>query len=103
MIIMKNVNVRRNIRVLAFMLILGVMTVSSIFAQPNTNSNNNNARSGDNTTRVVEREDDTDWGWLGLLGLLGLAGLIPKKRKVEVQEFRDTGSNQPTSGTKNTH
>ncbi len=102
---MKNLNVRRNTRILAFTLILGVMTVSSIFAQPNTNGNNNNARSGEraDNTRVVERDDDTDWGWLGLLGLLGLAGLIPKKRKVEVQEFRDTGSNQPASGTKNTH
>lgn len=102
---MNTLNVRRNIRILAFTLILGVMTISSIFAQTNTNSNNTNARSGDraDNTRVVERDDDTDWGWLGLLGLLGLAGLIPKKRKVEVQEFRDTGSNQPTSGTKNTH
>ena len=101
---MKNLNVRKNIRILAFMLISGVMTVSSVFAQPNTNGNNNNGRSGDRaeTTRVVERDDDTDWGWLGLLGLLGLAGLIPKKRKVEVQEFRDSGSNPSASKTKTT-
>jgi hypothetical protein len=29
----------------------------------------------------VERENDFDWGWLGLLGLLGLAGLAGKKRQ----------------------
>lgn len=32
------------------------------------------------TTRVVEaeRDEDTDWGWIGLLGLAGLLGLRRK-------------------------
>jgi hypothetical protein len=28
----------------------------------------------------VERDDDTDWGWIGLLGLLGLFGLMKRDR-----------------------
>lgn len=31
-------------------------------------------------TRPVERDDDTDWGWLGLLGLAGLFGLMKRDR-----------------------
>ena len=96
---MKSFNVRGILRVWAFVLSLAVMTALPAFAQ---NANNANTRGADRadrteTPRVVEREKDTDWGWLGLLGLLGLAGLIPKKRRVEVQEFRDM--NRPSTGT----
>ena len=32
--------------------------------------------------RVVDtRDDDTDWGWLGLLGLAGLAGLLGRRKE----------------------
>jgi hypothetical protein len=32
-------------------------------------------------TRLADdREEDRDWGWLGLLGLAGLLGLMPRKR-----------------------
>lgn len=89
--------VARFVRYSIIVLILVVMTAALIYAQPNANGNANGRvdRGADNRTetRVVERDNDFDWGWLGLLGLLGLAGLIPKSRKVEVQEFRDT--NQP--------
>lgn len=38
--------------------------------------------------RVVEtRDDDFDWGWLGLLGLIGLAGL---RRREEPRTYRET-------------
>lgn len=94
---MKILDVKRIIRISAFGLGLAVITVLPTSAQTNANSNANRVDRTE-TTRVVER-DDTDWGWLGLLGLLGLAGLIPKKRTVEVQEFRDTGTNRPASGT----
>ncbi len=97
---MKFLDVRRFIRVSAFVLSLTVITVLPTFAQPNTNSSNTTRT---DTTRTVERDNDTDWGWLGLLGLLGLAGLIPKKRTVEVQQHRDTGTNRPTSGTGTTN
>jgi MYXO-CTERM domain-containing protein len=38
----------------------------------------------DNTTR----DNDFDWGWLGLLGLGGLAGLAGRKRE-EPARYRD--------------
>ncbi len=90
--IMKFLDVRRIIRVTALVAGLAFITVLPTFAQSNTSSNANRT----DTTRVVERDNDTDWGWLGLLGLAGLAGLIPKKRRVEVQEHWDTGTNRTT-------
>jgi MYXO-CTERM domain-containing protein len=30
-------------------------------------------------TRDVDRDDDFDWGWLGLIGLLGLGGLAGRR------------------------
>ena len=36
-------------------------------------------------TTPVERDDDFDWGWLGLLGLIGLAGLMRRDRTPEVR------------------
>lgn len=92
---MKFLDVRKTIRVSALVLGLAVITVLPTFAQTNGNSNVTRTE----TPRVVERGNDTDWGWIGLLGLLGLAGLLPKKRQVEVKEFRDTGTNRPASGT----
>jgi hypothetical protein len=104
----KFLDVIRFIRYSIIVLLLLFMTACLIYAQPNGNGNaggrvdrGNDNRTERTETRVVERDNDTDWGWIGLLGLLGLAGLIPKKRKVEVQEFRDT--NRPASGTGTTH
>ncbi len=99
--IIKFLNVRKTIRVSAFVLGLAVITVLPTSAQTNGNNNTNRVDRNDrtDTTRVVERDNDTDWGWIGLLGLLGLAGLMPKKRQVEVKEFRDTDTNRPASGT----
>lgn len=77
---------------------LAVAAVLPVAAQQSNNANNSNTRV-ENTTRVVERDNDTDWGWLGLLGLLGLAGLLPKKRQVEVQQFRDVRTDQTGTGT----
>lgn len=36
----------------------------------------------------TRRDNDFDWGWLGLLGLLGLAGLAGRKRE-EPTRYRD--------------
>ena len=33
-------------------------------------------------TLDVDRDDDFDWGWLGLLGLLGLGGLAGRREHV---------------------
>lgn len=64
-----------------------------VAAQDNTNANNNrSADTRDDDRRAVrnDRDDDTDWGWLGLLGLAGLLGLMPrKKQEVHVRETRD--------------
>lgn len=96
---MKFFNLRGMLRVWVFVLTLTAVSALPAFAQNTNNANRTGDRTADRseTPRVVVREDDdTDWGWLGLLGLLGLAGLIPKKRRVEVQEFRDT--NRPATG-----
>ncbi|HVF88166.1 MAG TPA: WGxxGxxG family protein, partial [Pyrinomonadaceae bacterium] len=65
------------------------LVAAPVAAQNNNASGTTNA----NTTRVVDRDDDTDWGWLGLLGLAGLAGLMPKKRDVVVRD-RDADTNR---------
>lgn len=41
---------------------------------------NQNANTGSATARETTRDDDTDYGWIGLLGLAGLAGLLGRKR-----------------------
>jgi hypothetical protein len=52
---------------------------ASVGAQTGT-ANDNTART---TVRSEDRRDnDHDYGWLGLVGLAGLLGLIPKKRTV---------------------
>ena len=44
---------------------------SSTFAQ--------NANTPARTPVQTARDDDNDWGWIGLLGLLGLAGLLRRR------------------------
>jgi hypothetical protein len=48
----------------------------------------------DTTGDRQERNDDTDYGWLGLLGLAGLAGLMKKPRQ-EVVHQTDVRTNTP--------
>ena len=38
-----------------------------------------NANTSGATPIQTVRDDDTDWGWLGLIGLLGLAGLLRRR------------------------
>ncbi|HVF58014.1 MAG TPA: WGxxGxxG family protein [Pyrinomonadaceae bacterium] len=67
------------------------------YAQTNNNAviregANNAASDNRNDNRVVrtEKDEDRDWGWLGLLGLAGLLGLMPRKRvPVVVNETRE--------------
>ena len=62
-------------------------------AQTNDNGNTNraaDARDDRREVRTANRDDDKDWGWLGLLGLAGLLGLMPKKKQeVHVRETHD--------------
>ena len=41
------------------------------------------------------RDDDRDWGWLGLLGLIGLAGLL--RRREEAGRYRAADSSTSTA------
>lgn len=88
---MKLFNFFRFARIGVLALSILALTTFSAFAQ---NSNTNMAGTNRTETRTVERDNGTDWGWIGLLGLLGLAGLMPKKRTVEVKEFKDSQTNQ---------
>jgi hypothetical protein len=53
----------------------------------------NGASTGTTTTTTTQdgtyRDNNFDWGWLGLLGLIGLAGLAGKKRTEETTRYRD--------------
>jgi uncharacterized protein YceK len=71
-------------RVFVLVICLTVLSGASVSAQ------NNSSGGGATQQTRVERDNDTDWGWLGLLGLLGLAGLIPRKRNVEVHDNNRT-------------
>lgn len=81
-------NTMRRVRIYIFALSLAMLSLTmTAFAQTNSNSATTNPVQ---TTRVVEREDDTDFGWLGLLGLTGLAGLLKKPKQVVVDRTADT-------------
>ncbi|HEX8281910.1 MAG TPA: WGxxGxxG family protein [Pyrinomonadaceae bacterium] len=86
---------------------LGFTLLAFASAPASAQSNNNNAAGGSNNNATTNREerredrrddrreyrgdrdDDRDWGWLGLLGLGGLLGLMPRKRVPVVHETRD--------------
>jgi len=76
----------------AGVLTLGLAMLSvTMTASAQTNSNTNSVNSNPvQSTRVAERDNDTDWGWLGLLGLAGLAGLLKKPKQVTVDRTSDT-------------
>lgn len=84
---MKHFNIFKFARIGALVLCLTVLAAVAAFAQ---SGNTNGTGANRIETRTVERDNDFDWGWLGLLGLAGLAGLLPKKRHVEVHENRTT-------------
>jgi hypothetical protein len=49
------------------------------------------------TITEVDRDNGTDWGWLGLLGLAGLFGLTGRK-KTETTAYRDPNSTVSNTG-----
>ena len=86
------------------------LSLSAFAAAPaSAQSNNNNGgaaanreerrdddrRDNDRREVRVDRDDDRDWGWLGLLGLAGLLGLMPRKRVPVVHEARDVREPDP--------
>ena len=70
--------------------LLGVAAPLAAQTNDNTNRATSDARDDRREVRTANRDDDKDWGWLGLLGLAGLLGLMPKKkREVHVRETND--------------
>ncbi len=55
-----------------------------------TGGSTSGSTSGSTTTGTTDstRNNDFDWGWLGLLGLIGLAGLTGRNR-TEPARYRD--------------
>lgn len=61
-------------------------------ASAQTNSTRDNTTTTTSPRQGVDntsRDNDFDWGWLGLLGLAGLAGLAGRKRPDEVRYRTD--------------
>ena len=58
--------------------------------QPTTTEQTTTAQTTD-TAAQATRDDDTDFGWIGLLGLIGLAGLI-RRRDPDVTVRTGTGT-----------
>lgn len=87
--VMKIQNIRRAIRAGGFALAAVPFAITAS-AQTNTNANANYSSAPAQTSRVVERDHDTDYGWVGLLGLAGLAGLLKKPKQVVVDRTERT-------------
>lgn len=83
-------NIRKSIIAGVFTLALSAVPFAvSASAQSSTNANT--AAPSTRTSVSDNRDDSTDWGWLGLLGLAGLAGLLKKPRQqVIVDRTADT-------------
>ncbi|MGI8670661.1 MAG: WGxxGxxG family protein [Aridibacter sp.] len=94
--IMKLFNFFRFTRIGVLVFCLTILTAVSASAQ---NSNTNVTGMDRTEVQTVDRDNDIDWGWLGLLGLAGLAGLLPKKRAVEVRDTRTVRDDSTTNRT----
>jgi hypothetical protein len=75
-------NLSRFLRIGVLLSMLTFVSAAPIVAQSNGNGSGSRTAERDRDNR----DDKTDWGWIGLLGLLGLAGLIPKKRHVDLRD-----------------
>lgn len=76
----------------------GVLAASVAVVPFNLPASAQSSTTGDSTTTTTaprqgvdntNRDNDFDWGWLGLLGLAGLAGLAGRKRPDEVRYRTD--------------
>jgi hypothetical protein len=72
---------------------------SASVALPQAGSGSNVQRS--ESARAADRNDNFDWGWLGLLGLGGLAGLMGRdRRRAGVHDYSTTSTaDRTTTGT----
>lgn len=56
-------------------LMLGLAHALPASAQSRTDTDDTVAANTDTVSRTIVRDDNFEWGWVGLLGLIGLAGL----------------------------
>ncbi len=72
------------------------------FAQASPGTTGTGATGTDTTTttpvQTERRDDNFNWGWLGLLGLIGLAGLNGRKTHDDAVGYRDP--NEARVGTR---
>lgn len=65
---------RKSIIASTLVLVGVIASPALLYAQVNPTSGNTD------TTMVTDRDNDRNWGWLGLLGLVGLLGLKRSER-----------------------
>lgn len=61
-------------------------------ASAQTSSPESNAPTMDTTPFQETKDDNNNWGWLGLLGLIGLANLFRKPKEPVVYQDPNAGS-----------
>lgn len=80
---------------------LSIAPVMSASAQTDTSGTDTRTdRTTVDTTTDYNRDNDFDWGWLGLLGLLGLAGLAGRKREEPARYREPEEVSRPGSSTR---
>jgi len=80
---------RANVRSVLLASTLALVAVIPTTAQTPSGSPTGDSSAGYTAGTTGQRDNDTDWGWLGLLGLTGLLGLIPRRRRTE-SDYRAT-------------
>lgn len=74
------------------------LTALPVSAQTTTTPDTGTTTQPGTTTTEVDRDNGTDWGWLGLLGLAGLFGLTGRKKTETATAYRDPNSTVGTTG-----
>ena len=66
--------------VLSKIMMVGVLALSLAVVSVSAQTGTDAGRTTNGTTAgQTTRDDDRDWGWIGLLGLAGLAGLMRRR------------------------
>lgn len=67
--------------VLSRIMMVGVLALSLAVVSVSAQTGTDGGRTTDGTTTAGQttRDDNRDWGWVGLLGLLGLTGLLRRR------------------------
>lgn len=83
----KEITLRRSSIVSTLVLAGVIASPALLYAQANPTSGSTD------TTTVTDRDDDSNWGWLGLLGLAGLLGL----KRSDREKMRDQVRSRPAA------